>query len=276
MYTGSSVKIIDANRGCVIKFLYILELNSYEFGESEWRRNSMKFKPLAIGVDNFEEMIKKEYYYVDKSLLIEQILESNAKVTLFTRPRRFGKSLNLSMLKYFFEMDYASQNLEEDLFHGLKIKDAGDEYLVHQGKYPVIMLNFKEMKRNNFQSAYFQAREGVGNEFKRHQRILELGVLDEEETVRYKKIQSKIDDIDLCMGSVTFLCQCLEKAYGEKAVILLDEYDVPLENAYFRGFYDEMIDFVRGMLSEAAKEQNKEIECIFEYQAVGLVERKGV
>ncbi len=213
----------------------------------------MKFKPLAIGVDNFKKIISEKYYYVDKSLLIKEILDNKAEVTLFTRPRRFGKSLNLSMLKYYFEKAYTATVSSENLFQGLKIMKAGEEYLTQKGKYPVIMLNFKEMKRNNFQSAYYKARECIGNEFKRHERILELGMFDEAEKEMYKKIQHQVDDIDLCMSSMRFLCKCLEKAYGERVVLLIDEYDVPLENAHFEGFYKEMIDFVRGMLAEALK-----------------------
>ncbi|MFI3213510.1 MAG: AAA family ATPase [Eubacteriales bacterium] len=213
----------------------------------------MDYKPLPIGIDNFQEMIERECYYVDKTLLLKKLLDNTVKVSLFTRPRRFGKSLNLSMLKYFFEK---SETDHSYLFAGLKIADAGEKYTKHMGKYPVIMLNFKEGKQPTFDSSYDKIQVNISKEFKRHEKILDLDVLDDIEMSKYRMIQKGNADWNLLTESVVFLCECLEKAYGEKVIVLLDEYDVPLENAYFKGFYEEMIGFIRGILSAALKTNN--------------------
>ncbi|MFI3202484.1 MAG: AAA family ATPase, partial [Eubacteriales bacterium] len=221
-----------------------------------------KYKPLPIGIDNFEEIIQKGCYYVDKTLLIKNILDGASKVTLFTRPRRFGKSLNLSMLKYFLERSehvpvsgveesVASHN--RDLFQGLKIMSAGEKYQTHMGKYPVIMLNFKEGKQGTFQECYELLVENIAREFARHEEAVQSAKLNEKELERYQQLRNQVASKSVYIASIRFLCQCLEKAYGEKVVILLDEYDVPLENAHFRGFYEEMIDFIRGLLGGALK-----------------------
>ncbi len=210
----------------------------------------MKRKRIGIGIDNFEEIIEENYYYVDKTALIKKILDVRSKVTLFTRPRRFGKSLNLSMLKYYFEK---SEKDSTDLFEGLCIATAGEEYARHQGKYPVIMLNFKEGKQDTFESSYDSLKRNIAYEYRRHEKILGSGLLAEYEVECFQKIVKKTGGLDDYRESVAFLCRCLEKVYREKAIILIDEYDVPLENAYYKGFYEEMISFIRGILSVALK-----------------------
>ncbi|MFI3213281.1 MAG: AAA family ATPase [Eubacteriales bacterium] len=213
----------------------------------------MDYKPLPIGIDNYEEIIEKGYYYVDKTMLIQKLLDSTAKVTIFTRPRRFGKSLNLSMLQYFFETN-DSDNAR--LFEKRMIAKAGDNYTKHMGKYPVIMLNFKEGKQLTFLSSYTHIKSSIVNEFNRHKELLTKYSFEQWEIEKYSQLMSGVGDIDLYVDSIKFLTQCLEKAYGEKVILLLDEYDVPLENAYFKGFYDEMIAFIRGVLSGALKTNN--------------------
>ncbi len=210
----------------------------------------MDYKSLAIGVDNFKDMINKDYYYVDKTNLIQKILDGNSKVTLFTRPRRFGKSLNLSMLQYYFERNDEDRSC---LFEGLKIADAGEKYKMHQGKYPLISLNFKEAKQSDFDLSYSKLRENIRRQYEKYAHILELDVLNNREREKYLLILERKESRDVFTDSLAFLCMCLEKAYGEKAVILLDEYDVPLENAYFRGYYEQMIDVIRSLLSVALK-----------------------
>ncbi len=210
----------------------------------------MKRKRIGIGIDNFEEMILKECYYVDKTKFIKKILDSTSKVTLFTRPRRFGKSLNLSMLKYFFEKNEKDNS---DLFEGLYIATAGEEYAQHKSKYPVIMLNFKEGKQEDFETSYFLLKRNIEKEFLRHASILESGILSKEEQNAFKRILSGNSNKGYYIDSIELLCRCLEKVYGQKAIILIDEYDVPLENAYYKGFYEEMISFIRGILSVALK-----------------------
>ncbi|MFI3214071.1 MAG: AAA family ATPase [Eubacteriales bacterium] len=210
----------------------------------------MKYKPLPIGIDNFEKLIGKGCYYVDKTLLIKQILDGASEVTLFTRPRRFGKSLNLSMLQCFFEK---TEKDRSHLFQGLKIEQAGDEYREHMGKYPVIMLSFKEAKKLNFSSSAKQVALSIEKEFNRHKELLNKYPFEQWEIEKYEKIMRGEANIDLYMESVEFLTWCLEKAYSEKVIVLIDEYDVPIENAHFKGFYEEMVDFIRGILSAALK-----------------------
>ncbi len=210
----------------------------------------MKYKPLPIGIDDFEELITRGAYYVDKTRLIEKIIDNTTKVTLFTRPRRFGKSLNLSMLQAYFENDGVDR---AHLFEELKIADAGEIYQKELGRYPVVMLNFKDGKWPTFEQSYEMIRYNIAREFDRHSKILQSEMLDEVEKKEFRRIRSGEADINAYSQSIAFLCACLEKVYGEKAVILIDEYDVPIENAYFRGFYDEMISFIRGMLSLALK-----------------------
>ncbi|MFI3214070.1 MAG: AAA family ATPase [Eubacteriales bacterium] len=213
----------------------------------------MKYKPLPIGIENFEKLIEQKYYYVDKTLLIQKLLDYKAEVTLFTRPRRFGKSLNLSMLQCFFEK---TEKDRSHLFHGLKIEEAGNEYREHMGKYPVIMLSFKEAKQDDFSVAYYTICEAIAEEFQRHSQILNLDVMTEKEKESYTMIMNKAAEYKVMLSSVKFLTRCLERAYGEKVIVLIDEYDVPLENSHFKGFYNDMIGFIRGILSAALKTNN--------------------
>ncbi len=213
-------------------------------------REGMKYKPLPIGIDDFEELITRGAYYVDKTRLIKKLIDNTTKVTLFTRPRRFGKSLNLSMLQAYFENDGVDR---AHLFEGFKIADTGEVYQKELGRYPVVTLNFKDGKWPTFAQSYEMIRYNIAREFDRHMKILQSEMLDEVEKSEFRRIRSGNADINDYSQSIAFLCACLEKVYGEKVIILIDEYDVPLENAYFRGFYDEMSSFIRGTLSLALK-----------------------
>ncbi len=209
----------------------------------------MKFKPLPIGVDNFEMLITRNYYYVDKTLLIKDLLDNKASVNLFTRPRRFGKTLNMSMLQYFFE------NREKDnsyLFENLNIMEAGEEYLSHMGKHPVINLSLKSAKQPTFELALNCIKDELVDEFRRHDYILKSDKLNEEKE-KYLKITKAQDDDLIYVTALKFLSQCLEKYHEKKVIILIDEYDVPLENAFFEGFYDRMIKFIRSLFESALK-----------------------
>ena len=209
----------------------------------------MNFKPLPIGVDNFEELINKNYYYIDKTLLIKDLLDNKGKVNLFTRPRRFGKTLNISMLQYFFE----DRNKDNSyLFDGLKIMEQGPEYTQYLGMYPVINLSLKSAKQPNLNLAISCLKNEIVDEFRRHEYILESPKLKNEKE-EYEKIVRKEGGNDLYVTSIKYLCKCLEKYYDKKVIILIDEYDVPLENSYFRGFYTEMIDFIRSLFESALK-----------------------
>ena len=204
-------------------------------------------KPLPIGVDNFEDIIKSEYYYVDKTMFIKELLDLKGKVNLFTRPRRFGKTLNLSMLRYFFEDTGNVKKNEENktLFQGLKIMEQGEEYTQHMGNYPVINLTLKSAKQPTFESAYGKMKRAIADEFQRHQYILSSEKITEEDKKLFQKIADRKAEYDDYSGALEFLSKCLYEATDQKTVILIDEYDVPLENAYFRGFYEKMVAFIR-------------------------------
>lgn len=216
----------------------------------------MDYRPLPIGISDFAEMIEKEYYYVDKTPMIRDLLEHRAKVTLFTRPRRFGKTLNMSMLKYFFEDDRDFRGNKRDwsqIFAGLKIMEAGEKYLAHMGQYPVIYMTFKDTKKESFDEAYQQFQMLIAEEYQRHDFLLE-SITNEKDRKRYKAIVSGEAKQVEYQNAVRFLSQCLEAYYGKKPVVLIDEYDVPLENAWSRGFYDKMINFIRALFESGLKD----------------------
>ncbi len=212
-------------------------------------------KPLPVGIDNFEDMINSGYYYVDKTMFIKELLDLKGKVNLFARPRRFGKTLNLSMLRYFFEDTGDTEKNEENqrLFQGLKIMEQGKEYEKCMGRYPVINLTLKSAKQPTFASAYNKIKNELAEEFQRHRYVLESGTMDAAAKSLFQKIADGEGEPDDYSGSLKFLSKCLCQATGRHAIILLDEYDVPLENAYFKGFYNEMIDFIRSLFESALK-----------------------
>lgn len=212
-------------------------------------------KVIPIGIDNFKEIITGRYYYVDKTLLIKELLDLTGKVNLFTRPRRFGKTLNLSMLQAFFENtgDEGENQKRRELFKHLQIMNAGDAYTSHMGQYPVIFLTLKSAKQRTFQSALFKIKECISQEYRRHAFVCDGVKLSDSEKQLFQKLADGKGTMDEYSGSLQFLSQCLYKETGEKVIILLDEYDVPLENAYFRGFYDEMIDFIRSLFESGLK-----------------------
>lgn len=218
----------------------------------------MDYKPLPIGISDFAEMIQKGFYYVDKTLMIRDLLDNKAKVTLFTRPRRFGKTLGMSMLKYFFEDDRDYQGNKRDwshIFARLKIMGAGENCLAHMGQYSVIYLTFKDVKKETFEESLRQFIMVIAEEFRRHNFIFDK--LESEQTKeRYKALASeKADKVDY-QNAIRFLSQCLEGYYGRKPVVLIDEYDVPLENAFSRGYYNKMVDFIRALFESGLKDNS--------------------
>lgn len=214
-----------------------------------------EYRPLPIGVEDFRELIKKNYYYIDKTLFIQELLDKLGKVNLFMRPRRFGKTLVLSMLKYYFEKEYDfSGNLVDNtcLFDGLNIMHTDKSYKEHMGQYPVIFLTLKSAKQPDFQMAYAAMREVIASEFSRHKWVLD-SLTEEGEKTKFLAIMNERAEREEYNTALLFLSRCLYKANGKKVIILIDEYDVPLENAYFAGFYDEMIGFIRSLFESALK-----------------------
>lgn len=212
-------------------------------------------RPLPIGIDNFEKMITDGYSYVDKTMMIKELLDLKGEVNLFARPRRFGKTLNLSMLRYFFEDtgDAGKNAKNKELFRDLRIMDAGEAYTGQMGMYPVINLTLKSAKQASFESAYAKMKSVIAAEFRRHQYVLESDKITDADKVLFQKLADRKAEYDDYSGSLNFLCKCLYDATGENTVILIDEYDVPLENAYFRGFYEQMVDFIRSLFESALK-----------------------
>ena len=214
-------------------------------------------KRLPIGIENFTEMRKNGYYYVDKTPMIRDLLLRGGKVNLFTRPRRFGKSLNMSMLKAFF-----SYGADEKIFEGLKI--SGEEELCrqHMGKYPVISISLKGVNGLNYEMARSLMCSEIGNEALKFYSILyEADCLNEVEKDQYRQLvtldmsgqdQFAMSDAALT-ESLKTLSILLEKYYGQKAVLLIDEYDVPLAKAEAQGYYDQMIILIRNLFEKALK-----------------------
>lgn len=212
----------------------------------------MNKKPLPVGIDDFEKLITGNYYYVDKTDLIKDLLDMKGEVNLFTRPRRFGKTLNISMLRYFFENTGDKEKNEHNrgLFDDMNISKYGVKYSRQMTNYPVIALSLKSGKQPNFELAMVSLKRQIANEFRRHEDIMPcLGELEN----RYRRIMSEDAGQEDFMDALAFLSQCLSNAYQKKCIILIDEYDVPLENAYFEGFYDQMISFIRSLFESALK-----------------------
>ena len=209
----------------------------------------MKHKPLPIGVEDFKRLVDNEYYFIDKTLMIKELLENKETVNLFTRPRRFGKTLNMSMLQRFFE---ATEKSNAYLFDGLKIA-AYPEYMAYQGQYPVISISLKSMKRASYQEAYFEYVKLLSDEFERHEIILQSDAVSEEDKLEFQKIKKRIAEPKEYNSAVKLLSKCLQKVYQKNVIILIDEYDVPLENAYHEGFYDDMTNLIRSCFESALK-----------------------
>ena len=213
-------------------------------------------KPLPIGVENFEKLSTEEYYYVDKTMLVKEILDKKSDVNLFTRPRRFGKTLTLSMLQYYFEDAYDKRGNKKDysyLFEDKKIATEEERYKKHMGQYPVISLTLKSGKQATFEGCMTALKNNLADEFSRHRYILKDCVMTAREREKFEAYMDGEASIDEYKDSLKFLCRCLEDWHGKKAIVLLDEYDVPLEGAYYYGFYEKMVDFIRGLFEATLK-----------------------
>ena len=205
-------------------------------------------KRISTGTENFKELIDNNYYYVDKTMLIEDVISD--KVMMYNRPRRFGKTLNLSMLYYFF----SNQEKENSyLFKGLNIsKDK--EILKHQNQYPVIFLTLKDMNNNNFKSQIYKFSSIISGIINKYiDRIIDSPLLnyrDKSWLEKYYNVNANLDEIKEALYNISII---LNKYYRKKVIILIDEYDVPLQSAYNHGYYDEMVDFLRSVFSSALK-----------------------
>lgn len=208
---------------------------------------------LPVGIENFEEIRKNRFYYIDKTRFIEQLVTAGGKVTLFTRPRRFGKTLNMSMLRCFFEI-----GADASLFDGLYIAENRVLCKEHMGKYPVIFLSLKSVEGRTFEDAGYRMMELIGMEAERFGFLAESEYLSGNERNRYKAMVSLHNganamDEKILISSLRILSQLLYKHFGQKAVILIDEYDVPLDKAFQNGYYHEMVSLIRGLFGMALK-----------------------
>ncbi len=223
--------------------------------EQRMEGEQMKQKMPPIGFDNFEQVITGNYYYVDKTILIKQVLELKGAVNIFTRPRRFGKTLNLSMLRIFFEDTGSEEKNDEkrQLFRGLQI--AGEKSLCADWmtKYPVISITLKSAKQRNFEMAFYHLRETIKAEYRRHMYVLDSKNIKEAEREYFQQMMDGKAPETAYYTALKFLTDILYAVTGRKTIILIDEYDVPLENAYFRGYYQEMTDFIRSLFESALK-----------------------
>ncbi|MEE1377848.1 MAG: AAA family ATPase, partial [Oribacterium sp.] len=206
---------------------------------------------LPVGIDGFEKIRRNGFYYIDKTKLIEQLFFNWGEVNLFTRPRRFGKTLNMSMLKCFFEI-----GTDPSLFDGLYISQNHELCKQHMGQYPVIFLSLKDVEGLSFTEAKRRCIQLIKREaerfydLKNSERLLDI---DKKNYCRLLDMTVQEEDSDIVSSSIKMLSALLYKHYGKKTVILIDEYDVPLDKAFQHGYYKEMVHFIRGLLGEALK-----------------------
>ena len=209
----------------------------------------MRKKAIPVGIEDFKELIQDEYYYVDKTLLIDEMLMNKSKVTLFTRPRRFGKTLNMSMLKYFFDVEDKEEN--KKLFENLKVSDS--EYMSEQGKYPVIFISLKDLKGDTWEECLKRLKLFIFDLYVEFEYIREK--MNEWDKKKFEKVLYEKEDADYIM-SLKFLADSLYRYYEKKVIILIDEYDAPIINAFDKGYYNEAINFFQTFYSSALKTNN--------------------
>ena len=212
-----------------------------------------EFLKLPVGIDNFEKIRRNGFYYVDKTSLIEQLFSNWGEVNLFTRPRRFGKTLNMSMLKYFFEI-----GTDRSLFDGLPLSSNEKICSEHMGKYPVIFLSLKNAEGLNFDTAKYQMVELIAREAERFPFLAKDTNLSDRDREKYRVLTAFADghyqmSDDVLYGSLQTLSELLYKHFNQKTVILIDEYDVPLDKAFQHGYYREMVALIRAMFGRALK-----------------------
>ena len=210
----------------------------------------MRKKAVPVGIEDFKELIQEGYYYIDKTLLIDEMLMNKSKVTLFTRPRRFGKTLNMSMIKYFFDVKDKEEN--KKLFENLKVSNS--EYMSEQGKYPVIFISLKDLKEDTWEECLESIKDIMYKIFNEYNFLREkLNVVEKRQ---FDKIWEIIGNERNFKTSLLDLSNYLNKYYGEKVIILIDEYDAPIINAFDKGYYNEAINFFQTFYSSALKTNN--------------------
>ena len=205
-------------------------------------------RTVAIGIQDFEKIRRGNYFYVDKTDFIREWWESGDDVTLIARPRRFGKTLNISMLEYFFSINYKDRG---DLFEGLSIWND-EKYRQLQGTYPVISLSFASVKERNFEMTRKKICQLIANLYDKNSFLLSSGVMKENDIRYFKRVSEEMDDSDASL-SLHQLADYLSRYYGKKVIILLDEYDTPMQEAYVNGFRNEIVAFTRNLFNSTFK-----------------------
>ena len=213
-------------------------------------------KKLPIGLSDFKEIIEYDYYYFDKTKFIENILEDRSKVKLFTRPRRFGKTLNISMLKYFFDVKNKDEN--KNLFEGLNISKS--EYFNKQGEFPVISISFKDYNEKKWESGFREVKGIIERLYTKYKFLTEK--MDEIEIEKFNSVRRTLDLADW-KNSLLNLSKYLYEYYGKKVIVLIDEYDQPIINSYINGYYNETIDFFKSFYGSVLKDN--------EYLEMGVI-----
>ena len=210
----------------------------------------MRKKAVPVGIEDFERIINEDYYYVDKTMLIEELLINRTPVTLFTRPRRFGKTLNMSMIRYFFDVKNKKENRKS--FENLKIYNS--EYMSEQGKYPVIFISLKDLKGDTWEKCFENLKKTMYKIFNKYEFVKEkLNIVEKRQ---FDKIWEMRDSKQSFKTSLLDLSNYLNKYYGEKVIILIDEYDAPIINAFDKGYYNEAVNFFQTFYSSALKTNN--------------------
>ena len=206
--------------------------------------------PLPVGVSEYR-LASTQYYYIDKTLMIKDFLDERPMVSLFTRPRRFGKTLNMDMLKTFFEKSDEDTSV---YFQDKAIWNCGERYRDYQGKYPVIFVTFKDIKFDSWNQTIEMLKTVIGTEFERHSELADSEMCSEWDKKLYRMISERKADIVVLSNSFALLTKMLFLHHREKAVVIIDEYDIPIQQGHSKGFYDEVVDFMRNLFSGGLKD----------------------
>ena len=208
----------------------------------------MERKKLPVGIDSFEKLRREDFYYVDKTRLIIDLLKNWGEVNLFTRPRRFGKTLNMSMLKSFFEI-----GTDKTLFDGLAISEEKELCEAYMGKFPVVFVSLKDVDGLTFENAYGKLRDILRAEISRLSFLMQSEQIAEDDKYSFERFLREQDTLDDVQKSLKMLSSLLYQHYGQKVILLIDEYDVPLDKAFQHGYYKEMVALIRSLFSRALK-----------------------
>jgi hypothetical protein len=216
-------------------------------------------KKIVQGLDNFKKLIDVNAYYVDKTLLIKDMIDSSNQIVLMTRPRRFGKTLNMSMLRYFFEKKECRKHMFEDvdtayLFEDLKIWEQGEKYRNEQGQYPTIYLTLKNAKQNNWNDTYENLKAIISDEYRRHSYVLEGDYLNKSEQDKYKSVMNEEAQLVEYTNILKNLSEYLKRYFKKDCMIIIDEYDTPIQAGYLNGYFEDVIEFMKSMLVKGFKD----------------------